>query len=110
MHISSEQMTALTAQRQGRFLERLAAFIQGRTRRLPDRRALDLLFARAMDYGLVTERQVAGYVTLAWASGAHEDAVDPAWMVEVMNDRFRIADDKIRALFDRADRFPRSRA
>jgi hypothetical protein len=110
MQIQPEQMAALTAQRQNRFLDRLAGFIETRTQRAPERTALDGLFARATGYGLVTEQQVAGYVTLAWAAGAHESAADPAWIAEVMADAFRTPDDKVAALFQRADRFPGRRA
>jgi len=96
-------------QRRVRFLERLAGFIESKTQRSPERAALAALFSRAMAYGLSSEQQVAGYITLAWASGAHEATADPAWIADVMNDPCRVADDKVKALFDRADRFPRGR-
>jgi len=110
MHISSDQMATLTMQRRVRFIERLAGFIESKTQRSPERTALADLFSRAMGYGMTTEQQVAGYITLAWASGAHEATIDPDWIADVMNDPFRVADDKVKALFDKADRFPRGRA
>ncbi|MEP6504993.1 MAG: hypothetical protein ABJD97_16750 [Betaproteobacteria bacterium] len=110
MQIQPERMAALTAQRQSRFLDRLAGFIENKTQRAPQRAALDGLFARASGYGLVTEQQVAGYITLAAASAAHETAADPAWIAEVMADAFLTPANKVAALFDLADRFPGRRA
>lgn len=106
MHISSRQMTRLTLQREMTFLDRLTGFIQNKTTRVPERPALVALFARATGYGLVSERQMAGDITLAWASGAHEAEADPDWIAAVMRDPCRRADDKVQALFAEADRFP----
>ena len=110
MHISSQQMDSFAMHRQRDFLDRLASFIEDKTQRAPERTALVALFARAKGYGLATEQQVAGYVTMAWASGAHEAPADPDWIVAIMKDAARRGDDKVKALFDRADRLPRARA
>ena len=110
MHISSQQMDSFAMHRQRDFLDRLASFIEDKTQRAPERTALVALFARAKGYGLATEQQVVGYVTMAWASGAHEAPADPDWIVAIMKDAARRGDDKVKALFDRADRLPRARA
>lgn len=110
MHISSEQMASFAMHRQRDFLDRLADFIEDKTQRSPERTALIALFARAKGYGLASEQQVAGYITMAWASGAHEAPADPDWIVAILGDVSRRGDDKVKALFERADRFPRARA
>jgi hypothetical protein len=110
MHISSEQMASFAMHRQRDFIDRLVGFIEDKTQRSPDRTALIALFSRATRYGLVTEQQVAGYVTMAWASGAHHAPADPGWIAAIMNDACRRGDDKVKALFDQADRLPRGRA
>lgn len=110
MHVSSQQMATLALHRQIAFIDRLAEFIENKTQRPPERPALAALCARAQGYGLRTERQMAGYITLAWASGAHDGPVDPDWIATVMHDPSRRADDKVQALFAEADRFPRARS
>lgn len=103
-------MASFAMHRQRDFLDRLAGFIEEKTQCSPERTALVALFARAKGHGLATEQQVAGYVTMAWASGAHEGPADPDWIAAIIGDAARRGDDKVRALFERADRFPRARA
>ena len=107
MLITSEQMAALEDERKGRFLARVGDFIATRAPARPEPRVLEALYRRGQAYGLSSEQEFAGYIVLGWASRAHEAAQDPDWIVEVMRDPHRTTADKVAALFERADRFPR---
>jgi hypothetical protein len=102
MQIRAAQMTALSRIRKAAFLSRLRQFIQDKTQRAPESDALADLFERGLRYGLITEQQFAGYIMLAWQSGVRPPASDPKWIAEVMNDPYRLADAKVKTLFDRA--------
>lgn len=107
MQISHEQFSRLESQRKGKFLERLCEFIAGKAPQRPEPESLDLLYRRAQAYGLSTEQELAGYIVVGWAAGVHEGRDDPVWISEVMRDPYRTPIDKIAALFERADHFPR---
>src|SRR6185503_20456390 len=102
MQIRASQMAALTQIRKTAFLRRLRKFIQERTQCIPEEDALAGLFERGLRYGLVSERQFAGYIMLSWQSGVRPPALDPQWIAQVMSDPYRSPDGKVGTLFDRA--------
>src|SRR5262245_7716580 len=102
MQISAAQMTALSQIRQAAFLRRLRQFIEDQTQRIPEDEALAGLFERGSGYGLISERQFAGYIMLAWQCGVRPPAPDPQWIADVMSDSRRSPDGKVEAIFDRA--------
>ena len=110
MRITPKQMTMLAAPRRDEFLRRLRVFIEEQTKRVPAEETLAALFERGMTYGLVTEQQFAGYILLAWAAKAGGGTPDPAWIGDVMKDPYRTPDDKVAAIFERANRNAQARA
>jgi hypothetical protein len=104
MQLRADQFSRLVESRRQDFLARLAAFIEDKSRRAPEPPVLAALFDRAQQYGLVTEQHIAGYVMLAWASGARPPEADPSWIAQVMADLHRAPADRLDALFAAADR------
>ena len=102
MQITAAQMAALSEARKKAFLLRVRRFIQDETQRAPQENVLTDLFDRASCYGLVTERQFAGYIVLAWQFGVIPPASDPHWIAEVMSNPRLLPDDKVDTLFGRA--------
>jgi hypothetical protein len=102
MRIGAAQMAALSEIRKAAFLRRLREFIEDHTQRIPEEDALTDLFERGASYGLVSERQFAGYIMLTWQAGVRPPAPDPQWIAEVMSDSQRSLDGKVEAIFDRA--------
>lgn len=102
MQIGAAQMRTLSETRKAAFISRLRQFIEDEIQRTPEEAALARLFERGLAYGLITERQLAGYIVLAWQSGVRPPASDPEWIAEVMRDPFRAPDGKVATLFDRA--------
>lgn len=102
MQIGAAQIRALSEIRKAAFIGRLRQFMEDEIRRIPEEPALARLFERGLAYGLSTERQLAGYIVLAWQSGVRPPAADPAWIAEVMRDPYRSPDGKVETLFDRA--------
>jgi hypothetical protein len=102
MQITAAQMAALSEARKKAFLLRVHQFIQEETQHAPQGNVLTDLFDRASRYGLVTERQFAGYIVLAWQSGVIPPASDPNWIAEVMSNPRLLPDDKVDTLFGRA--------
>jgi hypothetical protein len=103
MEIRAAQMAALSQMRKTAFLRRLRRFIEEHTQQVPEVDALAGLFERGSGYGLVSEQQFAGYITLAWQSGVRPPASDPQWIADVMSDPRRSPDGKVEAIFDRAN-------
>ncbi len=95
-------MAALSEARKKAFLVRVRQFIQEETQRAPQESVLAALFDRASRYGLVTERQFAGYIDLAWQSGVVPPAPDPQWIAEVMNHPGLLPETKVETIFGRA--------
>jgi len=96
-------MASLTNLRKTAFLDRLRAFIEGQTHRTPGDGLLDDLFVRGSAYGLSSEREFAGYITMAWMSGVISPAPDHEWIASIMRDPYRLPEDKVKALFDVAN-------
>ena len=103
MQITAAQIAALSEAQKNVFLVRVLRFIQEETQREPERNALADLFDRASRYGLVTERQFAGYIVVAWQSGVIPPASDPQWMAEVMKRPDLLPDKKVETLFGLAN-------
>ena len=110
MQLRAEQFSMLVDSRRQDFLARLATFIEEKSRRAPEPAVLAALFDRAQQYGLVTEQHVAGYVMLAWASGARPPEPDPSWIRQLMADLHRAPADRLDALFAAADQRRETRA
>lgn len=102
MEITAAQMAALSEARKKTFLLRVRQFIQEETQRAPQEIVLADLFDRASRYGLVTERQFAGYIVVAWQSGVVPPASDPRWIAEVMNHPGLLPEAKVETIFGRA--------
>ena len=102
MQISAAQMAALSEAQKKAFLVRVRQFIKEETQRVPQEGVLADLFDRASHYGLVTERQFAGYIALAWQSGVVPPASDPHWIAEVMNHPGLRPEAKVETIFGRA--------
>ena len=110
MQITAAQMAALSEAQKNAFLVRVLRFIQEETQQEPERNALSGLFDRASGYGLVTERQFAGYIVVAWQSGAVPPATDPQWIVEVMKRPDLLPDNRVETLFGLASSRSRTAA
>jgi len=110
MQITAAQMAALSEARRKAFLLRVRQFIQEETRRAPQESVLADLFDRASRYGLVTERQFAGYIALAWQFGVVPPASDPRWIAEVMSNPRLLPENKVKTIFDRAKLSAKGRA
>ena len=102
MEIRAAQIRALAEIRRAAFISRLRQFMEGELHRIPEEPALARLFERGLAYGLTSEQQLAGYISLAWQSGVRPPAPDPQWIAEVMSDPYRSPDGKVETLFDRA--------
>lgn len=111
MIISKEQMESLAVARQGAYLGRVREFITRNTQRAPDEATTAWLFQRGQGFGLRSERQLAGYILLAWACGCKPpDVHEPEWMSAVLLDAYRTPDDKLEGLFVLAEQRERAAA
>lgn len=102
MQIGAVQMRALSEIRKAAFIRRLRQFIEDEIHRTCEEAALASLLERGLAYGLVSEQQLAGYISLAWQAGVRPPASDPQWIAEVMSDPHRLPDGKVQTIFDRA--------
>lgn len=103
MRLSDSQEQQLRSHYLAAFLQHFEDFAMQHVGHRPARSLSHALFERGRHYGLLSEQDLVGYMLLAWGAGAHPPEPDPAWILELMTDPHRTAEDKLRALFDLAD-------
>jgi len=103
VQLREAQMQTLGEQHLSAFLGRFEQFAQDRVGRAPERPLSQALFDRGRSYGLLSEQELVGYMLLAWGAGARPPTPDPEWILTLMTDPHRTAEDKIRTLFDLAE-------
>jgi hypothetical protein len=102
MRIRDDQIDTLAKRQSRTFRDRLREFAEARLQQAVTSATVDALCDRARTYGLVSERDCAGYVTVAIAAGVRPPTPDPEWIRSCLSDRTVFVPDRLRRLFSQA--------
>jgi hypothetical protein len=104
MKLRPDQVEALSQNQSRAFRQRLEEFAATRLHIPVTQETVDAFCARARGYGLRSERDYAGYISIALKAGVRPPDPDPDWIRTCLSDSTLYVPDRVRRLFAEAKR------